>query len=132
MYSLQMNRTRLTVLLFLIFASPLAVAGASVVAEPTVLDFGYVSRGEPVVSEFVLRNETASSRLIQFMDFSIPGLVAQVSPRIEPGEAVSVRVRLDTSEYTGNVEGKITLLFDDPDRTEVVVTVKATVEPTTD
>lgn len=66
---------------------------------------------------------------IQFIDFSEPGLFAQVSPRIEAGASVKVLVRWDTANLSGDVDGKITLMFDLQKGPKLILPIKGKVLP---
>ena len=110
----------------LLSVSSSALASEQVIAKPAILTFDDVMQGEPVNLQFELHNPSSHSRTVRFMDFSAPGLRAQVSPRIEADSNVQVVVSWDTSKLSGDVEGKITLLFDGSDA-QIVVTIKGNV-----
>jgi hypothetical protein len=111
---------------FLALATPVA-AGSLIMAEPEAVDFGQVSQGDPVAVTFQLYNTSSNPMMITFMDFSMPGLVAQVNPRLKPESSSEVLVRWDTSSLSGDVQGEVTLEFNGPENLEIVLTVSGSV-----
>ena len=116
----------------------LAVTTASVSAENTVQvtpefgNFGQVKQGEKVIARFQLLNTGTQALTIQWMEFSQQGLIAQVQPQIGAGSSVEVLVNWDTSKFMGDIEGQITLGLNDPQKSEIVLTLSGTVLPATE
>ena len=98
-------------------------------AIPESASFGEVVQGELAIARFQLKNTGTQAVNIQWMEFSSPGLVAQVSPHIAAGSSVEVQVNWKTANFSGDIEGQITLGLDDPQNPEVVFTVAGTVIP---
>lgn len=116
---------------FLALATPVA-AGSLITVEPESVDFGQVTQGDPVAVTFQLYNTSSNPMMITFMDFSVPGLVAQVNPRLKPDSSSEVLVRWDTSSLNGDVQGDVTLKFNDPKNEELILTVRGSVIPVED
>ena len=66
---------------------------------------------------------------IQWMEFSEQGLIAQVQPQIGVGRSVEVLVNWDTSKFTGDIEGQVVLGLNDPENSEIVLTLSGVVIP---
>ncbi len=113
----------------------LVVMAASVSAEnlvqvtPEFVDFGQVEQGEIASARFQLRNTGTRALSIQWMQFSKPGLIAQVNPQIGVGSSVEVLVNWNTDNLLGDLEGQIILGLNDPQNTEIVLTLSGTVIP---
>ena len=108
---------------------PFAAAGSAVFASAEVVNFGFVKQGEPIEVDFTLENRGDVSRMIRFMGFSVPGMVAQVNPRIAPGASTLVTVRWDSSNLAGAVVGEIKLEFDGPGDESIAVEIRGQVLP---
>jgi hypothetical protein len=118
----------LTVFCVAVFAVP-ATAGNVVQVTPDSVDFGQVKQGELAIARFQLLNTGSQALTIQFMEFSDPGLIAQVKPHIGIGSPVEVLVNWKTGNLSGDVEGQVTLSFDDPQYPEIILPLNGTVIP---
>ena len=121
----------LTLVMFLV-STGTALGDSHVSANPNRIDFGQVKQGDPVSVRFELRNDGPDAVMITFIDFSLPGSFAQVNPKIEAAGTVQAELRLSTENLDGQVDGEVTLLFDDPEKTQIVVTVEGFVTPRDD
>ena len=128
-------RIKSRVITYILTLFSLAVMTASVSAEnlvqitPEFVNFGQVEQGEIAIARFKLLNEGTQAVTIQWMQFSEQGLVAQVKPQIGVGSSVEVLVNWDTSKFTGDIEGQITLGLNDPQNPEIILTLSGTVIP---
>jgi len=126
---------RSKVITFFLTVLGLAVMATSVSAEnlvqvtPESMNFGQVKQGEKAIARFQLLNTGTQAVTIQWMEFSQPGLIAQVKPQIEAGSSVEVLVNWDTSKFAGDIEGQITLGLNDPQNPEIVLTLSGAVIP---
>ena len=116
-------------LLSLVGVTTSACAANPVQVTPESVNFGEVVQGETAIARFQLHNTGTQAVNIHWMEFSSPGLVAQVSPHIAAGSSVEVLVNWKTSGFSGGIEGQIALGLDDPQNPEVVLTVSGTVIP---
>ena len=94
---------------------------------PESVNFGQVKQGEIATAQFQLQNTGDQSVSVQWMQFSKPGLIAQVQPNIGAGSSVELLVNWNTAELMGDLEGEIALGLDDPENPEVVLKVSGTV-----
>lgn len=122
-------RTSVLSTLCVLALTVIAFADTLVQVEPTSVNFGQVSQGETATAKFHLTNAGTKPLTIQFMEFSIPGMRAQVKARIDAGKSTGVLVTLNTSGLIGDVEGETTLTFNDPGNMEVILTISGTVVP---
>ena len=106
-----------------------AIADASVQVDSTSVNFGQVKQGETVSAKFQITNAGTKPLTIQFMEFSTPGMRAQVQPRIDAGSSTEILVTWNTSGLSGEVKGETKLTFNDPKKPEIVLTITATVVP---
>lgn len=106
-----------------------AFADALVQVDAASVNFGRVNQGETATAKFHLTNAGTKPLTIQFMEFSIPGMRAQVEARIDAGKSTEILVTLDTSGLIGDVKGETTLTFNDPQNPEVILTISGTVVP---
>lgn len=120
---------------FVVIVFSLAVMAASVSAgdlvqvTPDSVNFGQVEQGELAVARFQLQNTGSQALTIQFMEFSKPGLIAQVNPYIGVGSSVEVLVNWKTGNFSGDIEGRVVLTVDDPQDSEIVLHLSGTVIP---
>ena len=129
-------RTNIIVYILLVLSLVLittsACAGKPVQVAPESVNFGDVEQGDVAIARFQLHNAGTQALTIQWMEFSKPGLVAQVNPNLAAGSSIEILVNWNTSDFTGDIEGQVTLGLDDPQNPEVVLTITGTVTPATD
>ena len=126
-------RTRANALILIMFclavvAAPVS-AGSLVQVTPESVNFGQVKQGDLATASFQLLNTGTQALSIQYMEFSKPGLVAQVNPHIGVGLSVEVLVNWKTGNLSGDVEGQVVLTLDDPQHPEIVLPLSGTVIP---
>ena len=91
--------------------------------------FGQVKQGETASAKFQVTNAGTESLTIQFMEFSMPGMRANVKAKINAGSSIEILVTWNTSGLSGEVKGETILTFDDPQSPETVLTITGTVVP---
>lgn len=99
-----------------------------VVIPKTTLDAGVINKGEPAHYEFKVKNTGKATAIIT----AKPGCgctVAEYDQRIPPGGVGTIRARLDTTAYTGQVSKEITVTTNDPTRPVIHLTITAQVKP---
>ena len=104
-------------------------ADALVEVASSSVNFGQVKQGETVSAKFQITNAGTKPLTIQFMEFSTPGMRAQVKPRIDAGSSTEILVTWNTSGLSGEIKGETILTFDDPNNPEIVLTITGTVVP---
>lgn len=128
-------RIKSRVITYILTIFSLAVMTASVSAEnllqvtPESANFGQVEQGETAIARFQLLNAGTQAVTIQWMEFSKPGLIAQVQPHIGVGSSVEVLVNWNTGDLSGDIEGQITLGLNDPQNPEIILTLSGVVIP---
>jgi hypothetical protein len=118
----------LTVFCLAVFAVPVTAEDV-VQVTPDSVNFGQVKQGELALAKFQLLNTGTQAVTIQFMEFSDPGLIAQVNPHIGIGSPVEVLVNWKTGNLSGDVEGQVVLSFADPQYPAIVLPLNGTVIP---
>jgi len=93
------------------------------------VNFGQVKQGETATAKFQLANAGTETLTIQFMQFSMPGMRANVKAKINAGSSTEILVTWNTSGLSGEVKGETILTFDDPNNPEIVLTLNGTVVP---
>ena len=106
-----------------------AFADTSVQVDSTSMNFGQVKQGETATAKFQLTNAGTKQLTIQFMEFSMPGMRAQVKARINAGSSTEILVTWNTSGLSGEIKGETILTFDNPNNPEIVLTLTGTVVP---
>lgn len=106
-----------------------AFADASVQVDSTSVNFGQVKQGETAKAKFQLTNAGTKQLTIQFMEFSMPGMGAQVKARIDAGSSTEILVTWNTIGLKGEVKGEIILTLNDPLNPKIVLTLSGTVVP---
>jgi len=118
----------LTAFSLLLIVAPVS-AGSLIQITPDFVNFGQVNQGETAIARFQILNTGTQVLTIQWMEFSKPGLIAQVKPQIGVGSSVEVLVNWDTSNFTGDIEGQVLLGLNDPQNSEIVLTLSGVVIP---
>jgi len=108
---------------------PAVYADSPIQVIPDSADFGEVEKGQLAGARFRLHNTGTKAVTIRWMDFSNPGLIAQVKPNIPAGSSVEVLVNWNTEQLEGDITGTIVLGLDDPENPEAVFTLNGTVLP---
>ena len=106
-----------------------ASADALIEVASNSVSFGQVKQGETASAKFQVTNAGTEPLTIQFMEFSMPGMRANVKAKINAGSSIEVLVTWDTSGLSGEVKGETVLTFDDPQSPETVLTITGTVIP---
>jgi hypothetical protein len=104
-------------------------ADSSISVIPDSANLGKIEQGQLAATRFQLHNSGTRKVTIRWMDFSSPGLIAQVKSIIPAGSSVEVLVNWNTSQLEGEISGTIVLGLDDPENPEVSFTLKGTVVP---
>jgi hypothetical protein len=103
--------------------------GARISIEPQAFDFGKALPNKTLTKEFVVKNFGAENLLIERVSTSCGCTVAEgYSKVVKPGETTTLRVKLETRNYTGRVERKVAVKSNDPEKAVAEVTVTATVQ----
>jgi uncharacterized protein YjdB len=117
----------LSVFLWALSVTASAETLVQVAANP--VNFGQVKQGKTVTAKFELTNTGSKPLTIQFMEFSMPGMRANVQATIAAGASTEVLMTWDTSQLSGEVKGETILTFNDPQKQEVTLTLSGTVVP---
>jgi hypothetical protein len=104
-------------------------ADSSVQLDNKSVNFGEVKQGEIAVAKFQLRNAGTSTLIIEFMEFSVQGMRANVKQKTAVGSSTEVQVTWNTSGLSGQVHGETTLSVNDPQNPEIVLILSGTVLP---
>jgi hypothetical protein len=105
--------------------SPAPANGARLRFREETWDFGSAFQGEPVVHDFGFRNDGQSPITITEVRTDCSSCTVAELPkrRYAPGEAGAIDVELATSTYYGMIRKGITVVSDDPRRSQVHLTV---------
>jgi len=106
-----------------------ASADALIKVASNSVSFGQVKQGETASAKFQVTNAGKEPLTIQFMEFSMPGMRANVKAKINAGSSTEILVTWNTSGISGEVKGETILTFDDPQGLETVLTLTGTVVP---
>ncbi|HEX9943947.1 MAG TPA: DUF1573 domain-containing protein [Thermoanaerobaculia bacterium] len=114
----------------LLVAATLLAAGKpkAVVVEP-VKDLGTVPKGEKLVHDFVIRNEGDAVLEITNVQPACGCTVAEYDKTIAPGQTGKVHAAVDTATFSGPISKGVSVFTNDPDKPQLELTVRATVEP---
>ena len=113
----------------LLALTAIATADALIEVASNPVSFGQVKQGETASAKFQVTNVGTEPLTIQFMEFSMPGMRANVKPVINAGASTEVLVTLNTSGLSGEVKGDTILTFSDPQSQETVLTITGKVVP---
>ena len=122
-------RTSVLSIFCLLALTVTASSDALVEVASNSVNFGQVKQGETASAKFQLTNAGTESLTIQFMEFSMPGMRANVKAKINAGSSTEVLVTWNTSGLSGEVRGETILTFNDPQSPEIILTLKGTVVP---
>lgn len=109
--------------------SPATQASPRLTVGDTSFDFGTIGQGQPVTAEFVINNRGDEPLLVERMEFSMPGMDARVTQRLEAGEQTTVQVTWNTDRLRRAVEGHVTLYLNDPVTPRLVLSLSGDVIP---
>ena len=123
------TKKSLLIAIYLLAFAVTASADTSVKVASNPIDFGQLKPGEIATAKFQLTNTGSNQLTIQFMEFSEPGMRANVQPIIAAGSSSEILVTWDTSGLSGEVIGKIILTFDDPQNPKLDLVLTGTVNP---
>src|SRR5262245_63392445 len=124
--------TRPAAATFALLLAPLVASasqGPRAVFTQRIVDFGTAVQGAKLVHEFVLKNEGVVALRIRGLQATAPLLPDRIPANIAPGSQVILRVRLDTTALSGDFEGIVRVLLDDPALAETNLTVVGRVVP---
>ena len=109
----------------------MVTASADALAEvaSNSVNFGQVKQGETATARVQLTNAGTEPLTIQFMEFSMPGMSAQVNASINAGSSTEILVTWKTSGLSGEVKGETVLTVNDPQNPEIVLIITGTVVP---
>jgi len=94
----------------------------------SVWDFGAVKKGRIVEHEFVFTNNTAKLVKITNLDTSCGCTVSEVAKKVIPaGEKTTIKVKFDSSDYSGPVKQYVYVNTDDQERPLYKFVIKANV-----
>jgi len=113
-----------------LFAQAPSSGVPAVKAPETSFNFGAVLQGSKVAHEFEIGNEGEADLLIQRISASCGCTASTVSSRtIPPGKSEKLRVEFDTAGFSGNKTKSVQVVTNDPQRQEIVFSLKGVVEP---
>jgi hypothetical protein len=110
---------------------PVADAGKGprISIEPASFDFGKALPNRTLTKEFVVKNFGAEDLVIERVSTTCGCTVADGYSRVvKPGETTTLRVRLETRNYSGRVERVVAVKTNDPETRVSEVRVAATVQ----
>lgn len=101
----------------------------SIVAIPEkAFEFGSVSEGTLVVHEFEVRNEGSADLQIQRIAPSCGCTAATVtSPVVAPGKSEKIRVKFDTTGFSGSKFKQVHVFTSDKDQSDIIFTLRGTI-----
>lgn len=106
-----------------------APKGARISIEPSSFDFGKALSNKTLTKEFVVKNFGTEDLVIERVSTTCGCTVASgYATSVKPGGTTSLRVSLQTRNYSGRVERKVAVKSNDPEKAIAEVTVVATVE----
>jgi hypothetical protein len=109
-------------------AKPAESKGARISIEPASFDFGNALPNKTLTKEFVVKNFGGEDLLIDRVSTTCGCTVAEgYSKVVKPGGSTTLRVKLETRNYSGRVERKVAVKSNDPEKAVAEVTVVATV-----
>ena len=103
------------------FALSLATAMHGAFAGQMTYAFGEVRQGMLVEHEFNLPNETSNPLRITGVELTTPLKLERAAAVVPPGQAASLRVKLDTATLKGNYQGSMIVLLEGGTRREFAV-----------
>jgi hypothetical protein len=125
---MRMHPRRLGCFWILAVAIVASTAGATVVVDQPVHDFGSVERGTPVEHVFRLRNTgTAPMRVDHVKGTCACTVGVATGEPIAPGDEAWVTVRLETDRLAGKTTKIATVYTNDPDTPTIPVTLRGAV-----
>ena len=125
----------LFVIFFLFYSIIIASAQEKVpraVLQETQYDFGTVTRGVKVQSTIPLRNDGDADLIIREMSLSLPAITVKAKSVIPPGNETKIALELDTAGLTGDVQGDVILLTNDPHTLQLLFHIQGHVQSLVD
>jgi hypothetical protein len=110
-------------------AQDLTEGAPKVVVPEKIKDFGTVPQGETVKTDFVLRNQGTKTLVVKAVRPTCGCTVADFDTEIQSGREGKVRVKLDTTGFSGPISKSILIITNDPQLPTMSVIVKARVQP---
>ena len=104
-------------------------SGPRAVPVEPIKDFETVPRGDYIHHEFQLKNEGGSVLEIIDVKPACGCTVAEFDKKIEPGKLGKVKVKLETSSFSGPIAKPISVFTNDPQNPKLQLVIKAEVKP---
>ena len=123
--NLRLNKAVFFVLLLLLFTQ---ISLADTKLEPPNIDFGSVKRGTLVKKSLQLKNDSDSEFTIKLIELTIPGLIVKSSNTIAPNSSKEITIELNTSSFSGEINGQINLHTNDKNNPILQIGIKGNVE----
>ncbi|HSS44630.1 MAG TPA: DUF1573 domain-containing protein [Thermoanaerobaculia bacterium] len=109
-----------------------AVAAPKIEVTPETKDAGVVPKGQMIESTFVVKNNGGSDLIISDARPGCGCTVASFDKVIKPGAEGKVVASVDTKNFSGPISKNLTLVSNDPERSQLNLFIKATVKPYVD
>jgi hypothetical protein len=104
-------------------------SGPRAVPVEPIKDFQIVPKGEWIHHEFRIRNEGNAPLELTDVRPACGCTVAEFDRKIAPGQTGAVKVKVETSSFTGPIAKPISVFTNDPKNPKIELTVKADVKP---
>ena len=113
-------------LIISVFLSEFTIAQVKI--DPPALDFESVKRGAVITESFQVINSSESEIAIKLIEFTIPGLIVKSPKSIEPNSSKEITIELNTSSFSGEINGQINLHTKDKNNPILKIEIKGNVE----
>jgi Protein of unknown function (DUF1573) len=109
-------------------ATPVAVAGPTINAEPASFDFGKVLQNKTVQKQFVIRNIGTEDLVIERVSTTCGCTVADgYAKLVKPGQSTNMNVQLNTRTFKGAMERRVLIRSNDASHDPLELKVQVTV-----
>ncbi|HEX9636346.1 MAG TPA: DUF1573 domain-containing protein [Acidobacteriota bacterium] len=108
-------------------ATAAAEGGPALSLEATSLDQGRVAKGATADYTFTIKNTGSAELKISEVRPSCGCTVASFDRSIAPGQSGTVRAKIETSRFIGPIAKTLTVKSNDPNKPELLLTMKADV-----
>jgi len=109
-----------------------AVTAPKIEVTPETRDAGIVPKGQMIESTFVVKNTGGSDLIISDARPGCGCTVASFDKVIKPGAEGKVVASVNTTNFSGPISKSLTLISNDPERSQLNLFIKATVKPFVD